>query len=263
MRSRNATLRLTAAVSPGRHPDENAAKIPYDDLSDLEKEAIVAAIGVAWLRLPDAARLRGIDWMVMDETPLTRLLRDELDKLRRDKGAPVPGFTECAFQHMPESEGVPDSSGSLANEHTKQPDLVFRPVIVPQDVLRTSTYGWFVECKILHRSVDHHAVTDYCKDGLQRFIDGRYAYMMPSGLMLAYVRNRQKIPSVLVPYLRQASEHAHYEVKSLPEPWLAGDQVPGRPGVYVSRHGRSQVQVGTRSPGNIAIAHLWLDAPAE
>lgn len=242
----------------GRIPEQEVSRIPYEDLSELMKEAVEEALREAWRRLPAEASRQGIDLRVEGEEPITRLLRDELDKLRRDETQPVPGFTELVFQHIPESEGVPDCSGMPFKEGTKRPDLVFRPVRLPRGVVRSSTYGLFVECKIIHSSRDHHGINDYIKDGLLRFISGDYAWMMPSGMMVAYVRNGKTVPSLLIPHLSKEEHRQAYKVKRLPS--LRQGSPLRAPPTYVSLHGRTpHVQPGGLSLGDIEIAHLWLD----
>lgn len=242
----------------GRQPEDDAAAIPYDDFSILQKEAIEYALGEAWRRLPAEAARQAIDLKTAAEPVITRLLRDEMEKLRRDETRPIPDFTEDAFGWIPEGEGAPNSSGRPEKDTTKLPDLVVRPAKIPGYVVRTSMYGLFIECKIIHRSTDHHGVGDYCDKGLIRFVDGTYAAVMRSGMMVAYVRNRETVVSCLTPHLLQ--NHELYEVKSLPS---ARKRESFKPIAYVSRHGRSTVAVGSRgrSPGDIEIVHIWLDVP--
>ncbi len=126
----------------------------------------------------------------------------------------------------------------------------------PED--EAKTYGMFVECKIIEHSKDDHSIEHYCKNGLRRFVEGEYACVMPSGMMVAYVRKKKTIARHLTPYLQNRLHD--YEVQSLPtlHP-RRSSQTP--PPVYVSTHGRSKALVGTRgrSPGVIENTHLWLD----
>ena len=255
-RCRAIRLGIGPDARKGRSPEDDAPSIPYEDISDLFKEAIENAMREAWRRLPAEARRQAIDLRTAGETSITRLLRDELEKLRRDDARPVPDFNDDAFVFIPESEGVPDWSGRPLDNTTNKPDLVVRPIKPPAGVVRTSTYGMFIECKILDRSREHHGIGDYCTSGLLKFVQGIYAAVMPSGMMVAYVRNRKSVPSCLTPHLR--GNATRYEVKVLPE---ARWNDPRTPPVYVSRHGRTTVVVGAtrRVPGDIDIAHLWLD----
>jgi hypothetical protein len=168
----------------------------------------------------------------------------------------VPDFNEDAFSFIPESECVPDASCQSLDTTTNEPDLMVRPAKAPAYVVRMSMYGLFVECKIIEtRRSSHHEIVDYCKCGLRRFLNGQYASLMPSGMMVAYVRDGRTVASSLTPYLRD--EATTYEVKMLPEARQSDEAIPP---VYVSRHGRENVVVGAkrRSVGHIDIAHLWL-----
>jgi len=254
-------IKINLAVSPVsplvRVPEEDVQTIPYQDLSPLMREAIEEALLMAWSRLPVEAQAQGVDLMNVGEEPLTRLFRDELDKLRLDNTEPVPGFTEAVFQHMPESEGVPNFTGLPDNANTKYPDLVFRPVRRPAGVIRTVTYGIFVECKIIHKSTDHHSVKDYCKHGIRRFVAGEYAWMMPRGIMIGYVRDDKDIPGALTTFLQDSEVLTEYQVLTLPKP--SQRNAVGLE-FFTSTHGRSNVIIGQsgRSPGNIELLHVWL-----
>jgi hypothetical protein len=241
----------------GKHyPEDGVPTLPYDDLSDLFKKAIEDALREAWRRLPEGAEQQSVDLRTAHETPVTRLLRDELEKLRRDESRPIPDFNEDAFSHIPESECVPDASAQPFDHTTNEPDLVVRPAKTPANVARTSMYGLYIECKIIEAKRScHHEIVDYCKSGLQRFLDGRYASVMPSGMMVAYVRDGRTVSSCLIPYLRDQANT--YEVRLLPEARQNDERTPP---VYVSRHGRANVLVGAkrRPVGDIDIAHLWL-----
>lgn len=247
------------ASGPSPRIGSNTTGLPYEDLSQLEKEAIEEAIRVAWNRLPVVAKHHSINLMDTDEETITRLLRDEIDKVRTSEAAEVPGFSEQTFQHIPEGENVPDSSGSPAKKHQKRPDLVFRPVHLPRSLrgrVPTSQYGLFVECKIIHRDRDHRGISDYCKNGISRFVDGKYASGMPSGMMVAYVRTNDSVPSCLGGYLSQSANQLTYEVKVHPE--LCKARRPATPCVYISKHGRSAVIVDGKPISDIELAHLRL-----
>lgn len=260
--SRRSAVRM--AIPPNvRHPVSDATpKVPYPDLSLLEKTAVEDAIVEAWRRLPSAAARHNIALETAPEEPLTRLLRDELDILRRDASQPVPGFSEDAFQHIPESEAVPNAAGRLDTFISHYPDLVFRPVKTPRQVRHAVEYGLFVECKIVDRGKDHHSIRYYCKEGIRRFVAGEYAAAMPSAMMVAYVRGPSDIPSYLCPYLKQPANLTTYETTTLPTPLARRGQSATRE-LFCSRHTRAQVRVWSlHPPGDIELAHLWLRLPS-
>lgn len=254
-KARGRSMRL--GVGP-RSPEDEAQSLPYQDLSELLKEAIEDALREAWKRLPSEARRQGIHWTEAGETTITRLLLDEMERLRTDIAKPIPHFSDEVFGYVTEGEGSPDATGKPFDENTKKPDLVIRPLKPPFGVARPRTYGMFVECKIIEHSKDDHGIEHYCKNGLRRFVKGEYACVMPSGMMVAYVRRKKTVTGHLKPYLAKRSDD--YEVQSLPDLHPRRDSQV-LPPVYVSTHGRSRVQIGTRgrSPGVIEIAHLWLD----
>ena len=256
--SRRRAVRM--AVAPNAHTSDGNAKsiVPYPDLSYLEKCAVEDAIIEAGRRLPAAAARCRIDLATAAEEPITRLLRDELDLLRRDESSPVPGFSEDSFQHIPESEGVPDAGGRLDEFGTHFPDLVFRPVRTPRQARSSVEYGLFVECKIVDLGKDHHSIRYYCNRGILRFVSGDYAGAMPSAMIIAYVRGHCDVATHLGQYLIKDEHALAFQVvrPPTPSPRLAGSAVIA---LYASRHARSKVRVwGTYPPGDIELVHLWL-----
>lgn len=233
--------------------------VPFEDLSALERSAVEEAIVVAWSRVPVAAKRAGIDLSTADEEPITRLLREALDAIRRDPSNPVPGFSEREFQHIPESEAVQAMGGLAGESMVLYPDLVVRPCVLPASVPlgRTVDYGLVIECKILDAARDHHDVRTYCSQGLLRFLSGGYAAAMPSGMLLGYVRGDWSIPEQLARHLADERYAREYQVRRLPE--LAGHRTPARVPVYASLHGREEVMVwGRHAAGDISVTHLWL-----
>jgi hypothetical protein len=84
----------------------------------------------------------------------------------------------------------------------KMPDLVFRPP-VSRGVRNRSEWGYFVECKIVDGAV---TIRLYCDEGVARFVNGEYCARMPSGGMLAYVRDGSTPYASLQPRLSTAFE---------------------------------------------------------
>lgn len=250
---------MRLALGPGRSPEDDATSIPYPDLSGLQKEAIEDAIREAWTRLPTEAALQGLSLDNMDETPLNRLLQDELEKLRTDPARPIPEFNDEVFTFVTEGEGQPDQTGQPLDENTGKPDLLIRPHKPPSGVARPRTYGMHVECKLIERGHESRTIASYCKEGILRFVAGEYASTMPSGLMVAYLRRtKARLPDALTDYL-QTYNPQKWEVQALPA--LSQNRSNQRaPSVYLSKHERSKVRVGAkgRNPGPIELTHLWL-----
>lgn len=133
----------------------------------------------------------------------------------------------------------------------KRPDLSF--VLLHGN----SNFPMVVECKI----IDHpnkKSVTDYCKNGIARFVGGDYAWASREAVMLAYVRDGTTVPSKLSPHLAS-------KARLVPDPFQTTAHPSSRsdlhPTVHHSVHQRSfsypSVVNGT-APGPISLFHLWL-----
>ncbi len=254
------TRLLRLGAGPARTPEDRGPTIPYPDLSDLLKEAIEEALREAWKSLPLEALAQGISLDDADETPINRLLRDELEKLRTHPNHPIPQFNDDVFTYITESEGLPDRTGKPLDENTKKPDFVVRPLKPPTGVARPVTYGMYIECKIIEGGHDSRTIASYCTDGILRFVKGDYASVMPSAMMVAYLRRTtESLPASLSRYLRRKKSTC-FEVQTYPSlnPSRANQQPPH---AYCSKHDRSKALVGSlqRLPGSIEITHLWFE----
>lgn len=166
--SRRSRLAIPLSVTP---------KVPlYEpDLAPEHKEAIIEALRWAWAELArrDPELLRS-----GHEENITAGLQDLLNQ-QRDGMRIAPGLRD--FETVNRGAKQRTSDGRVG----KEPDLTFRPVPYPT-VGNTTRWGWFVECKIIDGG---GSVTLYHDEGVQRFSTGEYAAWMPSGAMLAYVRD--------------------------------------------------------------------------
>lgn len=258
MNSTSRVLRLGSG--PARSPEDTAPAIPYRDFPDLLKEAIEDALREAWKTVPIEAVAQGIPLDDADETPINRLLRDELEKLRTDPSRPIPQFNDEVFQCITESEGLPDCTGKPFDENTGKPDFMIRPIKPPAGVARSGTYGMYVECKIIERGHKSRTVASYCREGILRFVKGDYAWVMSSAMMVAYLRrSKASAPHSLAKYLMESTAE-DFEVETYPQlnP-LRTNQNP--PHAYQSKHRRSTALVGhlKRPIGPIEITHLWFE----
>lgn len=114
-----------------------------------------------------------------DEDRITDCLLDVLVDIRT-RGT-VPGFTPDLF-------GVPVRDAKLADwlgvSIDKTPDITVYPAQPRQGISDGRHDALFFECKVLHRN---RRLTQYGNEGIQRFLDGRYAWRMPHAHMVAYV----------------------------------------------------------------------------
>ncbi len=174
------------------------------------------------------------------EPDVNALMKTRINKLRDKKTewkALVSGVTlgsESCNYDASSIEKRPDLSVHLTDKH--------RPFDFPL----------IVECKLIDTN-NGKEVELYCKDGISRFIDGRYAWYAREAFMLAYVRDTSTIADCLTPHLEKQQENT-------PDPFLTEQLplalTPPYPhNLALSRHGRS-------FPGNtgaIDMWHLWLD----
>jgi hypothetical protein len=202
------------------------------DLTKEQKEAVIAALqwgwNEVWSRWPEVIVSGG-------EEKITARLCEVLCEQHPDGRRAAPGLS--LFETV--NRGGKTRGADDRVEY--QPDLVFRPLAAPA-VRNLNRWGWFVECKLVDGA---SSVRRYCSDGVQRFIDGKYAPQMSSAVMLAYVRDEREAHTSLARILED-------EYGSAP---IAPPRRPSR--VVVSHHDRSK----TKPPCiRIVLWHLWLSA---
>lgn len=178
------------------------------------------------------------------ESQITTVLQFALNELLDDESEPVPGFSSNFFETIERGAEVVNYNGAHLE---KRPDLRFRlQGRIPRVSDRTH-YGLFVECKLLGSS---HPLHLYGSNGIRRFVTGDYAWAMPHGLLLAYVRDAALTWADL---LRLLDNHkVEYNVL---------DRTEAREGEDVARshHGRTwQYPSSPIPPGPIELVHLWL-----
>lgn len=205
------------------------------------------AIVVAWGRLMSAPTF--VKWV---ETAIERDITVELQKQLIDllNTNEVQGFTAAAFVPPIRGQEIEDHSGI---EKENRPDLTFlrlaaRPV--------SNHNAQFYECKVIGRG---RTVYDYHKDGVMRFVEGRYAWCMPHAGMIAYVSAPP--PSVastaLEGYWKKSRKGTSLE--GTPTCALKLDATASPP-IAVSVHARKFPLSNYAAPGNIVLRHLWLSA---
>lgn len=201
------------------------------DLVPEHKEAIVAALQWAWSALAhrDPQVLR-----TGDEESITETLQELLNQQRAGQRAAT---WIKDFETVTRGEQQRTADGRIQ----KKPDLIFRPPVY-ETVTNRTRWGWFVECKIIHGKASVRAYRDH---GVFRFSSGEYAARMPSGAMLAYVRDgstpMQALPKVLLGYVGTKGH---------------------RPGPSNDRSESSHDRSRLANPCvNVTLVHLWLGVP--
>lgn len=219
-----------------RRPLSAPAPIPLHepDLSPIEKDAIVRALRWAWGRVcnewPDIVHTGR-------EEQITERLVYVLNERVPGRGRLAPGLR--LFETVVRGAKIRNPNARIE----MAPDLAFRPPPGRRTVRILDDWAWFVECKIIDGA---GSVQRYCNDGVVRFSDGNYCARMPSGAMLAYVRDRTRPFGTLDASLRfRFQTQAHTARAQLD--------------MSDSLHGRAALP---RACTDIALLHLWLDVPS-
>lgn len=129
---------------------------------------------------------------------LYRLLEDRL----LGTGA-VAGFDRRRFRNVVRAPEIPNYDGT---HPAKKPDLVAFLMEREHLSVRPSQDALFAECKPVD---DAHPIgKHYCDSGIQRFVNGEYAWAMQEGMMIAYVRGGRTINTHLAPVLASGNRQA-------------------------------------------------------
>lgn len=207
-------------------------------ISQSQLLVVEAGIREAWRRI--AKKLSPSASEVEVNTSLEAQLNELLAKPTE-----VAGFDYETFETVVRGGEQTDASGGALE---KRPDLAFR--LARSHGGSKSNWALFVECKIVDKT---HRVSRYCKDGLARFVDGRYAWAVNVGMMVAYTRDGFTLPKKLQGHLRRTAE-CH-----VPKLVLTKCAAPSQ--AYESTHPRSHIKVpppAAATPPDIRVVHLWL-----
>ena len=236
----------------GIHPD--SYRLPHPSLGLPVILLIRKVLGRAF------ALMREQDYPIVEanEDDITRELRTIIENNLRQTGE-IPGFSRRTFDFTVRQGQWENYNRKVV---TKTPDLYFRlrRDDSPNTKLVSEFDGLFVECKPVDRK--HPAGSAYCDLGIQRFIDGHYAWAMPEAMMLGYARHGRTIPTHLVPAMEEEKRRSSLQIKSMPHP-VAPKSKPGVPFAHTlhsSCHGRSFPWWENKGPASdITIYHVWFD----
>jgi hypothetical protein len=226
-------------------------RLPYPDpFTTSELSTIEDALTEAWRRV-----VRNGVSDTDDEVHLTARLIDELDQLMSTEPDTVAGFDSDTFETPVRGGELQDYRGDRLE---KRPDIVFRPAgrqrAIGAGIRRRQFWGLFVECKIVDQG---HTMSTYCRDGLQRFVNGNYAWAVSSAMMLGYARDGYALPLHLERHFRRKDVDKRRYGRH-------GDTLSSRAQgsrAWVSRHDRNwrHVEPAGADPGVMTVVHLWLD----
>lgn len=223
---------------------------PFPDWEPHLKSMVLQALVHAWSKLLEEAQETGACLLEEQEPAITTRLENALNAIQAQPEHPS-GFAASLFQTVVRGAEVTSYD---SNTLEKRPDLTFRLISVRPGVDR-SLAGLFVECKLVGPD---HSVQIYGRQGIHRFICGDYAWAMPSGMMVGYSHQGYSIAQHLVPHLQDAS-NSELNTRRVQRFVTA----PPDLAVYESSHERTwSYPADSRSPGEIALLHLWLPLPS-
>lgn len=228
---------------------KNRATLPFDRVPSSMISCAEEAIRIAWDALVATQRDYETDLSEDREDLISYKLVEVLNFLRAEESKPIPDFVEY-FESVNVCSGCQDFKG----EKIKQPDFALKPRNNPNPGMDAGYYAIFVEAKVIGKA--HQQTSQYFKEGVNRFLDGEYAWAMPHGLMLAYVRTGQVMVDALSDYLKGKGRASRFNVKQLPTFSKPPNRVPK---VCVTVHTRKWSYVKRPdTPGDIELRHLWL-----
>jgi len=188
------------------------------------------------------------------EDEITIALRAVLENDLRQTGE-VDGFNREIFEKVERQHRVTNYDGVLIS---KEPDMKF----TIRDDLRRSIIstedGLFVECKPVDGK--HAPGTHYCDRGIQRFVDGDYAWAMQEAMMLGYVQGGRTIARDLLPAMQKESRRQKLKTVDLPRPVSeqGGSEQTAGDSLHASRHRRGfSWRHGKGDASPITVYHSW------
>lgn len=196
-----------------------------------------------------------------DEDRISDRLLDILVEMRTNET--VPGFTADLFGLPVRDAKLPDWLGASID---KTPDITVYPARPRQGISHGRHDGLFLECKVLDGT---RRLTQYGDHGIQRFLDGRYAWRMPHAHMVAYVfsaTDRHPETALKSHFARKRvgppcqSNGKRLAVRHGPTEVLPAGCAHTRPIIQTDHFRSAPVLPGRDNP--IVLRHIWLCDPA-
>lgn len=182
------------------------------------------------------------------EPKITRRFRQRLADIRITGAS--DGYDYNTFERPHVNSEFTDYKG----DRVGLPDLVFQLAGRPRPgVIDDIHDGIFVECKLIDNGSPN--VGKYCDKGIDRYVDGKYAWRMPQGMMVAYVRTGQILPRALEDALAKYDRTEKLNLRSDVHRCRLSN---AKPNVYLTEHDRTWLLPENKPPGVIQIRHLWL-----
>jgi hypothetical protein len=236
---------------PGFFTEISAFRLPHPPVP----KRIILTIHIALVKAFELLRSNppaGFSLATANEDSITRQLQWIMEN-RLLGSNEVPGFDSRRFKNILRAPEVTNVDGK---HPAKKPDMVL--FLLKRDSLAVikSHDGVFAECKPVD---NEHAVTvHYCDSGINRFVNGDYAWAMQEGLMIAYVRGGRTIESHLVPALAVAARNSALGAPGHPKLFAGSHSATNAEALRETFHCRSFVwPEGFGKACDIRIVHSW------
>lgn len=230
---------------------------PYPAFQDAEVALLEVLLRLLWqeARSKEAVAKHGIAFDTAKEEEISFAIALTLELVQSTDSPMVSEFLEVFSIAPPE----PKLDNFNRSSISKKCDFFFGR-LHHQRGTRPNQNGMFVEAKLVSPK---HPMGYYVSTGLQRFLNGDYAWAMPQAMLLGYCRaTSQVLPDSLADHFARESGRKAQELAVIKGPTaFAKSRV--KPRMHWSSHRRPQTLPSSGHPlGDICVYHLWLDIHA-
>lgn len=212
---------------------------------------VILIIRQALLRAFQILRVNDFPLATAKEDEVTTALANVIENKLRMAGG-VPGFDRHTFDKVIRHAATTTSDGTRIK---KEPDLQFSLKTDDGSRIVSTQFALFVEAKPVDDT--HPSGSDYCDEGLQRFIDGVYAWAMQDVMMLAYARHGRTIDRHLIPAMKDAPRPTKLATITYPIQIASSADEQAEP-LHVSTHARRiPLADGQVLEGSLWVYHSW------
>jgi hypothetical protein len=184
-------------------------------------------------------------WRSINQEDLCSLNENNItDRLRTALEGVID--TDLFSSHISKGEELSSYDNSSID---KRPDITIRRIESNPGLRGTKLHqqdGLFIECKIVTNNTTN--IKRYIEDGIDRFIDGRYAWGMRHAMMLGYLREDTDLSTKLKDNLNSLQRNTQY-IQYLSSRFHQ---------VQTTIHPRSWIHPDYGPSTEIRLDHIWL-----
>ena len=219
---------------------------PYPPFDEVLIRVVVKAIRMAWIQIALEEHQAPVG-TERDEVALNYAMTEKINEIR--SSTKIPGFTSKVFETVVVDAPTKDFTGNRINS---RPDITIRLQNIRPGVANPTIDAIFIECKRL-RQVSNFG--KYFSSGMDKFLQGQYAWAVSQAIMIGYVETSRKLPDALQIGLERLDRPSRAQVV----PYKARLVRPsGQPYAAFTRHRRTWQHPNEDHPGDIELTHVWL-----